>query len=363
VRAYPDLNPWLVREHAAFRGGRVLARREHAPLGRALPYRRACGEEPPATGCVELAARDGWEVDLGERGLGDVLLGLALVRALADATGRDDLEYAGPLPGLLRRCSLPLRARAVPGRHLVRASGPDPLRFPAVPEDPPAWLDVVDDEHVEVHAALPMRYYLAAEQDLGVRLPASHAPVPVFRSAQHAQPFHVVFIAATSWPGRKDYGPDGFAAVAAELAEHHGGPCRFTLVTGTSPLAQATALTAPLEILPGVSAADCIDVFASAEIVIGNDTGLTHLAALTCRPDGTSPHVIGLYGRHAHTKWTTGADHHHAIATPFSQMLAAADRCPVRDRLDDSAWSGSARLAGIPAQLIAETAARVAGWR
>jgi ADP-heptose:LPS heptosyltransferase len=220
----------------------------------------------------------------------------------------------------------------------------------------------VDDERAEVHAALPMRYYLEAEQELGVRLPASHAPAPTFRSTQEAQPLHVVFVAATSWPDRKDYSPDGFAAVASTLAEHHVGPWRFTLVTGTAtPTPEAPA--GPLETLPGVSAADCVDLFASAEIVIGNDTGLTHLAALTCRTDGTSPHVIGLYGRHAHTKWTTGADHHHAIATPFSQMLAAADRCPVRDRLDDAVWSESARLAAIPVHLIAETAARAAGWR
>jgi len=362
MRAYPDLNPWTVCEPTAFRGGRILAAREHAPLGRLLPYRRAGGESPLATGLAEKAARGGWEIDLGDRGLGDVLLGLALARALADATGRDDLEYAGPRPDLMRRCSLSLSPRPAPGRDVVRVSGPDPLRFPAVPEDPPTWLDMVDDERVEVHAALPMRYYLGAEQDLGVRLPASHAPAPMFRSAQETQPFHVVFVAVTSWPDRKDYGPAGFAAIAAALAEHHAGRWRFTLITGTGAPALA-ALTTPFEVLPGASATECVDVFASAEIVIGNDTGLTHLAALTCRSDGTSPHVIGLYGRHAHTKWTTGAGHHHAIATPFSQMLAAADRCPVRDRLDDSAWSESSRLVGIAPHLIAGTAARVAGWR
>jgi hypothetical protein len=356
------MNPWMVREPTVFRGGRIHAARGDAPLGRILPYRRAGCERPPATGLAEKAARVGWEVDLGERGLGDVLLGLALARALADATGRDDLEYVGPRAHLMRRCLLPLSARFAPGRDVVRATGPDPLRFPAVPEDPPTWLDVVDEERVEVHAALPMRYYLGAEQDLGVRLPASHAPAPMFISAQEAQPCHVIFVAATSWPGRKNYGSAGFAAVAAALAGHHAGPWQFTLVTGTG----APALRAPaasLEVLAGASATHCVDVFASAEVVIGNDTGLTHLAALTRRPDGTSPHVIGLYGRHAHTKWTTGADHHHAIATPFSQMLAAADRCPVRDRLDDSVWSQSSRLAGIPPYLIAETAIRVADWR
>lgn len=359
--AYPAVNPWAVHELSTRSGGRVIVRRDHAPLGRALPYRRACGEHPPVTGLIDQVRRHGWEVDLGDRGLGDVLLGLALVRALADATNRDDLEYNGPRPGLVRRSSLEARARHAAGRHLVRTSGPDPLRFPAVPEKPPAWLDLLDDEHVEVHAALPMRYYLDAEQALGVRLPASHAPSPSFPSAQVAQPFHVVFVAATSWPDRKDYGPEGFAAVAATLMRRHPAPWRFTLVTGTNTPPMA-AVTAMMDVRRGWAAADCVDLFACAEIVIGNDTGLTHLAALTCRPDGSSPHVIGLYGRHAYTKWSTGADHHHAIATPFSQMLAAADRCPVRDELDDALWSQSARLTDIPAGLVADATARFVGW-
>jgi ADP-heptose:LPS heptosyltransferase len=118
----------------------------------------------------------------------------------------------------------------------------------------------------------------------------------------------------------------------------------------------------PVQILAGIDAVDCLDVFASAELVIGNDTGLTHLAALTTRPDGSGPQVVGLYGRHAHTKWTTGSRRHHAIATAWSQMLAAADRCPVRDRLDDTLAASITGLAGIPARLVAGfAAARIGG--
>lgn len=363
MHAHPDLIPWTVHAAAAFRGGRLLVRREYAPLGRVLPYRRSAGESPPATGLAAKAASSGWKIDLGERGLGDLLLGLALARALAEATSRNDLEYAGPRTDLMRRSSLPLSTLPAPGRDTIRASGPAPVSFPAIPEATPAWLDIIDENQAEVHAALPMRYYLGAEQDLGVRLPASHAPAPVFLSVQETQPFHVVFVGATSWPGRKDYGPAGFAAVADALTERSAGPWRFTLIPGKNSLPPQPPTAAPLEVLPGITAVDCIDVFASAEIVIGNDTGLTHLAALTRRSDGTGPHVIGLYGRHAHTKWTTGADRHHAVATSFSQMLAAADRCPVRDQLDDSAWSQASDLSAIQPRLIAETAAHVAGWR
>lgn len=360
MRPHPTVNPWAVQQPEFHSGGRIIVRRDQAPLGRSLPYHRACGDSPVKTGGVDLVRHHGWEVDLGDRGLGDMLLGLALVRALIDATGHDEPEYAGPRPELMRRWSLPLGTQHTAGPHIIRTGHPNPVPFLAVPEKPPTWLDLVDDEHVEVHAALPMRYYLAAERALGLRLPASYAPTPSFSSTAMAQPFHVVFISATSWPDRKDYGPDGFATIATTLARRRAAPWRFTLITGSNPT--PTPPLSVMDVLVGPDAVDCLDVLASAEVVIGNDTGLTHLAALTHRPDGTSPHVIGLYGRHAHTKWTTGADHHHAIATPFSHMLSAADRCPVRDRLDDTLWSGSADLTTIPPELIVDVAAHLAGW-
>jgi ADP-heptose:LPS heptosyltransferase len=233
------------------------------------------------------------------------------------------------------------------------------MTFRAVPEKPGAWLDLLDEERVEIHAALPMRYYLSAEQTLGVRLPADQAPTPTFMSSERVRPFHVAFVSATSWPGRKDYGASGFARIASALVERCSVPWTFSLITS----ADARSVTLDgIEVLTGMDAVDCLDVFGSAEVVIGNDTGLTHLAALTERPDGTGPQVIGLYGRHAYTKWTTGTERHHAIATPFSQMLAYADRCPVRDQLDDALWAESANLTNVPAELIADFAGQLAGW-
>jgi hypothetical protein len=302
----------------------------------------------------------GWSVVLGDRGLGDVLLALGLVQALADGTGHSsELHYQGRRPRLMQRCRLPLDTRLDAGPHEVHTGQNTGPTFHAVPEKPEAWLDVLDEEHVEVHAALPMRYYLAAEQTLGIRLPADRAPLPGFASSERARPFHVVFVSSTSWPSRKDYGASGFARVAALLAQRSAAPWTFTLITGTD---TGPAALAGIDVLAGPDAVDCLDVFASAEMVIGNDTGLTHLAALAERADGTGPHVIGLYGRHAHTRWTTGTTRHHALATPFSQMLALADRCPVRDHLDDALWAQSASLADIPAELIADFACQVAGW-
>lgn len=338
----------------------MIVPREDAPLARALPYRRAAGDPPDRTGGADLVREHGWSVPLGERGLGDVLLALGLVQALADATGAGaELHYQGPRPRLMRRCAQAMRTSRSDGEHVVGTEHASRTAFRAVPERPQAWLDVLDDERVEVHAALPMRYYLAAEQSLGLRLPAGRAPLPAFRSNEERRPFHVVFVSATSWPSRKDYGAQGFARIAGVLAERRPAPWTFTLITSAD--ADASRHDG-IETVAGLDAVDCLDVFASAEVVVGNDTGLTHLAAMTERPDESGPHVIGLYGRHAHTKWITGNARHHAIATPFSQMMALADRCPVRDHLDDALWSDSADLTGITAEIVADFAIELAGW-
>lgn len=352
------MSPWTIDTVTRRRGGQIVVPGQYAPLARALPFRRAAGELPSYTSGAEMISRLGWSVVLGERGLGDVLLGLGLVQAFADGTV-SELHYRGPRPRLMERCRLPLTTSFANGPHAIHSGHPKAPEFFAIPERSQAWLDILDDGLVEVHAALPMRYYLAAEQSLGVRLPADRAPLPRFTASEQPRPFHVVFVSATSWPSRKDYGGIGFAHIAGVLTNRLAAPWTFTLITSTD--AGATPLE-EMEVLAGPDAVDCLDVFASAEIVIGNDTGLTHLAALTERPDGTNPHVIGLYGRHSHTKWTTGTAHHHAVATAFSQLLALADRCPVRDHLDDALWSRSANLADIPAETIADFASDIIGW-
>jgi hypothetical protein len=355
------MNPWSLEPVHRRCGGALIVRREHAPLASLLPYRRAAGQPPPEAADASSVERTGWSVNLGVGGLGDVLLGLGLVQALLDATGHDTgLRYHGPYSRLMQRCRLSMEVTQSSGASTVDTGSHNAARFDAVPEQPPAWLDVIDDDRVEVHAALPMRYYLMVEQQLGVRLPAARAPLPSFVATEPARPFHVVFISATSWPSRKDYGASRFARVAAVLSERRPAPWMFTLITGRD--TDRSQSVGDFTTLQGLDAEDCVDVFGSAHIVIGNDTGLTHLAALTERPDGTGPHVLGLYGRHSHTKWTTGRERHHAMATAFSQMLAAADRCPVRDNLDDALWSQSADLASIRPELIADFAGHLAGW-
>ncbi|MEU6072525.1 glycosyltransferase family 9 protein [Micromonospora sp. NPDC047074] len=353
----------LVEEPMRHRGGRYLVRREQAPLGRLLPYRRAKGETPPRRARLDAVRENGWRVDFGSRGLGDLLLGLAMAQALHDATHEQfgTLEYAGSRADLIARCTLPVTVTGGDGHQLGVLGSGNASEFHAVPESPPTLLDLIDADIVEVHAALPMRYYLNIEQTLGIGLPASDDPCPRFRAAVAApDPLHVVFVATTSRPDRKDYGIDNFGALADRLSTRQPGAWRFSLVT--PPGHQPPTPAGQIEVLHGPTAADCVDLFATAELVIGNDTGLTHLAALTIRTDDTQPHVVGLYGRHGYAKWITGSPRHHAVATPFSHLMSVADACPVRDRYDDTLWSTASDLRAIPAKVIADFAGQCAGW-
>jgi hypothetical protein len=344
VHAHQDLTS-LLRGVTTVTGGPVVTPRVTAPLGRVLPYRRARGFGP----APQHADGDGWTVTLGNGALGDTLLALGAVAALYDARPGDELTYEGKRASLLGRCRLPFTTLREAGAEYVRL-GSGNAHFAADPERPTAWLDLIDEDHVEVHAALPMRYYLEVEQRLGLRLPRDRAPVPSFTGNGIADPWHVVLICATSWHSRKDYGAGGFGEMARCLTDALPGPWRFTLVPGREAVPDAIP---GIDIAAGLDPVECLDLFATAALVIGNDTGLTHLAALTERPDGTCPQVIGLYARHSHAKWTTGRPNHHAVATPFSSLLTLADRCPVRDRLDDAVWGGAADLRAIPAATIA----------
>lgn len=348
----------------------MILPREQAPLGRVLPYHRAAGEGPASpTSIADDVARQGWSVHLGERGLGDLLLGLAAAQALAEAaTELEECQgsvYQGPRQRLLQRCHLPLAIEYRPQGHSVTTGTSRPVRFRPISEAPPTWLDEYSDETTEVHACLPMRYYLDLEQSLGMRLGAPAAPLPTFASrSESAVPYHVVFITTTSWPQRKDYGLTGFTHIAKQLTERVSAGWRFTIITpdGERPPNSRALGGLPCEVLTGVDAADCLDVFGSAQLVIGNDTGLTHLAALCARPNGTGPHVVGLYARHGHTKWTTGRERHHAVATRFSQMMSTADACPVRDGIDDALWGAAADIATLPPEDIADFAGHCVGW-
>jgi hypothetical protein len=223
------------------------------------------------------------------------------------------------------------------------------------PEEPPCW-----SSGTNAYSALPARYFLTVERRVGIRLdddgfmPLLHAPDA--GEAADRTMLNVGVVTATSWPMRKDYGVPRFLEALRQLADDRGQHVRALIVPGREESTAAEFDAAPedvtIELLRDVHYSLAAQALAACDLVIGNDTGLTHLAAAARRPDGTGPQVIGLHARHSHTKWRTGLPWHHAIATAFSEKMHREDRCPVRDRIDDRAFGAAANIGAItPAQL------------
>ena len=224
------------------------------------------------------------------------------------------------------------------------------------PEEPPCW-----SSGNNAYPALPARYFLTIERRLGVRLddagfmPLLHTDELEAASADLTA-LNVGIITATSWPMRKDYGLPRFLEALRQLSDAKGQPIRALIVSGregaAAPQFEAALNNVTVEFLHNAHYGLAAQALAACDLVIGNDTGLTHLAAATRPSDGSGPEVIGLHARHSHTKWRTGLPWHHAIATAFSEKMHREDRCPVRDRIDDRAFGAAANIASItPAQL------------
>jgi hypothetical protein len=383
---------WHVEDVKYHRGGPVTVEAESAPLGMPLPYARAAGEHPDGpTELSEALHSGGWQVlfvptwapaeqQSPAVRLGDLLLGLSVANAIVHADRvcggeQRELLYVGDRTRLIARSDLALETVESRSGHRIVAAGGSPLRVDVRPSRPPVWQANVDapeskptaslptwldrrDTVTDVHASLPMRYRLQVEQDLGVRLPDVESAAPLFRShVEKPDPGHVVFIATTSSPSKKDYGLSRYCELAQALGERSLNNLRFTFVLPTD---VGFAPILPGDALRGVPASECIDLFASANLVIGNDTGLTHLAALTRRKDDSGPDVIGLYGQHSYLKWRTGTWRHHAVATRYSQMLALADVDSYVNQygqyINSAIWGGAPDLARVASEGVADFA-------
>jgi hypothetical protein len=316
--------------------------------------------------------------------LGDSLLALSAVRAVRDWFGTrshviPSFHAEGPYTALVARSGLvtspsgtsPRGRFAVVGdpESVARHEPQAHVSIVCDPAAPPCW-----SADGQAFPDMPARYYLAVERRLGIRLPSDAPFVPVLAAApnqlaqqlQAAGWFNGVTLAAitaTSWPERKNYTAQRFTEVATRIADVSRTQVRLLLIGGSADgcvrvaAAQAGHRVKALH-LDGVPADELADVFPHCDLVIGNDTGLTHLAALARTPDGGGPAVIGLYARHAHSKWRTGLPHHHAVATAFSERMHQGDLCPVQDRLAPATDVGldaitAAALARVCADLLA----------
>jgi ADP-heptose:LPS heptosyltransferase len=353
--------------------------RKTLPVGQQLPV-------PPS---VDLAARIAAcsQIEIALHGkLGDSLLALSAVRAVAEwiALRRRlpvPITITGPYTHLFARTTLARidllsqsqhRQAIVADRAGADARGSEAGTLLLVdPEQPPCW-----STDGFAMPDLPARHYLALERRLGLRLPAERPFTPMLfarpnTKVQQLQANRwighptIAAITATSWPKRKDFGAERYIETAERISHHLGTPVRLLLIGGksnsdTEMNAEPARSNVHILHLDGMPVDDLVDLLPQTNLVLGNDTGLTHLAALARNPDGTGPHVIGLHARHSHSKWRTGLPHHHAIATPASERMHQGDLCPVRDRITQAEGSDitaitPATLAGFATHLLAGT--------
>lgn len=325
--------------------------RNNIPVGAPLPV-------PPSAELVRRLGGCGAIEVAFEGKLGDTLLALSGVRAVLDwlrlRSVHVTVRAVGPYAGLIARAGLlteprtttPSGWRAVAGdRTGAESHGSQPAANLVLdPAAPPCW-----SSDGRAHPDLPSRHYLALERRLGIRLPgtAPFAPtlttgpsefVEELRATGWLSSLTLAAITATSWPERKDYTAQRYIEFAEYLGEAQQTQARLLLIGGKP--AEGVRITAEpprrhvqMLRLDGVPADHLTDLFPHCHLIVGNDTGLTHLAAMARDSDGGHPPVVGLYARHSHSKWRTGLPHHHAIATDLSDRMHQGDLCPVRDAI------------------------------
>ncbi|MEU8914764.1 glycosyltransferase family 9 protein [Streptomyces nigrescens] len=326
--------------------------RRDIPVGVPLPVPASAALVDRLSGCGEI------EVAF-EGKLGDTLLALSTVRALLDWLRLRSILVAvravGPYAALMARSGLVTRtpATALRGRRAVIGdrAGVEARASEAVvglvcdPGSPPCW-----SSDGCAHPDLPSRNYLALERRLGIRLPGTPPFAPLLPAvpSELVEELHamgwlngltIAAITATSWPERKDYTAQRYIELAELIAERWQSQARLLLIggeadsSGTRITTEGPRRHVQILRLDGVPADHLTSLFPRCQLVVGNDTGLTHLAAMARGRDGGGPPVVGLYARHSHSKWRTGLPHHHAVATDLSDRMHQGDLCPVRDAI------------------------------
>lgn len=319
----------------------------------------------------------GWTLDFRSgRGLGDYLFLLAMVTACQDAieaTGSrlPEVKYSGPLADLMARCSIGFAkvsqrsACAVEFGNLSSDSIQVRAHLLTVSEWPeelapqgsidsrlPAWAERLEDGTAWVYGSLAMRLYRQVEQVVGRALPRLDRPLPVFHGASPRVEGQVAIVLAASEPV-KDWGIGRFLACLEEIKMPVSDVIVVTGSDDRSLVAAKAIKSTSVTVMAGPDLADCVDVFGECSLVLGNDTGLTHLAAMSESVDGSNPLVCGIYGLHSPLKWSTGFPWHHGVATTASWLVSIADRDVYLDSLEPSIWGPLASIATIDAANVA----------
>lgn len=243
----------------------------------------------------------------------------------------------------------------------------------------PIYKETQSDGTEIEHRALPARYYLAFERQVGrvlLSAPSDAHPGFLFPDDRILQSTFTqsvlcpersnvslcALIATTSLPEKKQFGVPRFLQVATAL-QHRWREFRLHIVLVLSPsmveLDEGPSADSIFAAGRDSSVTICSNsrleelgfLFARTTLVIGNDTGLTHLAGLSQKPPPHSPPpVIQLYSRHDYTRWTSGRPNVYPLFTAFSRYLRDNNLATITDHVNDEDWGPGARATAINAK-------------
>lgn len=138
---------------------------------------------------------------------------------------------------------------------------------------------------------------------------------------------------------KKNWPLDRFVAAAGRLRQEHGR----TVVWLAGPAEQERGTLAPLgageNVLARLRLEQAAAVLALTDVYVGNDSGITHLAAAVRRTDGRPTPTVALFGPTDPRLWAPRGPHVRVVRSPDGMMEGIGT---------ERAWAEIARLVDLP---------------
>jgi hypothetical protein len=211
----------------------------------------------------------------------------------------------------------------------------------------PKFIENDLDAIVKEYPSRPARYFLTFEREVGTRLisdPNESLPDFNFDNRSNNDEKVMCIISQSSRPEKK-FGTSRFINLAKRLYDakmadkvylfansKEESPSEWILVTKL-----LVEYKDWLVLVENKGFEEMAVLFSNSKIVVGNDTGFTHLAAMSISNMGR-PKVFTIYSRHDYGKWSTGKNNVFPIFTKLSEYLKYNNMSIQRDKIDLSKW-------------------------
>ena len=204
-----------------------------------------------------------------------------------------------------------------------------------------------DLDTIKEYPSRPARYFLTFEREVGIRLisdPNESLPDFVFDRKSKNNKKMMCLVSQASRPEKK-FGTSRFIKLAKRLydAKIVDKAYLFANSKEESPLEWILVKKLIekykdwLVLVENMGFEEMAELFSKSKIVIGNDTGFTHLAAMSVSSIGR-PKVFTIYSRHDYGKWSTGKNNIYPLFKKLSEYLSKNNMSIQRDKIDVTSW-------------------------